>query len=732
MTVTSPAPRLRVPRRPLTRRLLATGAAVALLLGVASPATAAVTPSPTPTAPALSGDLELSVTPQSNGVVRPGQSFAVSLDLANGTAVASSAAPASLSIGDTALPDRVALDAWLAGESDPSLGEVAVAQLPASESGADADASVSLAPEDPALAGRGAGVYPVRATATIDGDELAARTVMIVPTDAAPTPVGVVVPITAGPRESGLLTSDQLSALTALDGELTAQLSAVEGTAAILAVDPSIPAAIRVLGSSAPPSAVEWLERLEGLPHSRFALQFGDADVAAQVQAGLPQPLQPTSLLTYMDPADFAPDDDSSGDATPSPTPSSSPTPTPTASVTPAPTGPVYPDLPELLSIGGSTRSAVYWPATASAGPEVVRTLAALGTLEQPALTLVSSSSTEATTTVAARASADGSELLVYDSGVSSALQAASTTDDSGDRIARTVAATAQLAFATTESAGRPLLVTVDRGVERSRAALRAAITAATLAPGVAAVTLEELAASTPDAVRLVEVEPMAERTSATTLLLADEAEIDGFATVLTDPQLLTGRERAEILQLLGVPWRTDVEAAGIALASHRSATAETLDSIGILATNVTLASYDASFRPYVRNDLPYPVTLEIVTRPSDPQLVVKERIEVVAQGASNTRIEVPVQARVGNGSVTLAMQLYSPTGVEIGRVTSATVEVHAEWETIGLVVLVALMVVFIGLGVIRTVLARRARRRERENVTLEPEAGTGDPRDAP
>ena len=109
---------------------------------------------------------------------------------------------------------------------------------------------------------------------------------------AAPVGVGVVVPVTAGPTAEGLLTADELVELTGPEGSLTNILDAVEGTEAILAVDPAIPAAIRVLGSSAPPTALLWLARLEALPQTRFALQFGDADVAAQVQAGIVPPLR--------------------------------------------------------------------------------------------------------------------------------------------------------------------------------------------------------------------------------------------------------------------------------------------------------------------------------------------------------------------------------------------------------------------------------------------------------
>jgi hypothetical protein len=84
-----------------------------------------------------------------------------------------------------------------------------------------------------------------------------------------------------------------------------AQLDAVTGSNAVLAVDPAIVAAIRVLGTAAPASAVAWLSDLMTLPNPRFALQFGDADLATQIAAGLGAPLTALPLDPYMSARDF-------------------------------------------------------------------------------------------------------------------------------------------------------------------------------------------------------------------------------------------------------------------------------------------------------------------------------------------------------------------------------------------------------------------------------------------
>ena len=204
--------------------------------------------------------------------------------------------------------------------------------------------------------------------------------------------------------------------------------------------------------------------------------------------------------------------------------------------------------------------------------------------------------------------------------------------------------------------------------------------------------------------------------------LLGDEQTIDSFATILDQPELLTGRERAEVLQVMSASWTGD--AARQAVADHRAATRTTLDSVGILSSDFRLVSSSAPLRPWVRNDLPWPVTVVLAVRTNDARLRVQERTTVDAQASANTRMEVPVEARIANGEVSVDFQLYSPTGVPIGSPQSVDVEVRAEWENIGLVVIIALVVGFLSLGVVRTV-ARRRRVRAEEAAASDPDADT-------
>lgn len=702
MTVTSQPSGAPVPRRSLTRRLLATLAVGSIALGLLVPSTAvAATPSPSASAtPAV-----LSAAPVANGVLRPGEALTVAVTLSAGSS-GSAATPLALFLASSPLGDDAALDRWLAGDtSGAPLQQVATGTMDAVSSGTAATTALSVPATDAALVGRAPGVYPVRVTA--DSAGLSAQSVVVVPADGgAQTTVALVVPITAAPMTSGLLTANELADLTAVDGALSAQLDAVDGTGATLAVDPAIVAAIRVLGSAAPPSAVAWLQRLLALPNDRFALQFGDADVAAQIHAGLSAPLSPISLQAYMSAADFA---------QPARAISAVSTPDPAVSATPG--QPMYPSLSTLLDIGSATPH-VFWPATGSASDDTVAALGSMAADGQPVHVLVSSTDVTGDSRRAS-ASVGGVSTPVYDDDVSRALTQAAGESDTTRRGSALAAAQAYLALARASAADQPVLAVLDRGGDRSRVSLRATLGLVATAPGYVGSTLEAVSSLPTSETTLTDAAVDDARVSDVTDLLADEQVIARFATILDQPELLTGRERAEMLQVLSVSWTGD--AARKAVSDHRAATRTTLDSVGILSSDFRLVSSSAPLRPWVRNDLPWPVTVVLAVRPDDARLRVQDHTTVDAQASANTRVEVPVEARIANGEVHVQLQLLSPTGEIVGAPQVVDVEVRAEWESIGIIVFILLVVAFLSLGVIRTV-ARRRKMRAEEGATPVPD----------
>lgn len=657
---------------------------------MAAPATAAAAAEATPSPSASASPASLAAAPAANGILRPGDSLSVVATLSAGS-TGTTSTPVALSLGRGALTDDAALQRWLSGDATGvSVQQVATGTVDATSSGSQTTTTLSVPATDASLAGLAAGVYPVQVTAA----GLSATSVIVVPADTgAQTPIALVVPITAAPMTRGLLTANELAELTAVDGALSAQLDAVDGTGATLAVDPAIPAAIRVLGSAAPPTAVAWLQRLLGLPNDRFALQFGDSDVASQLRAGLSGPLAPTSLQTYMSAADFT-------QSAPAVSAASTPDPSPAST----PGQPTYPSTAALLDIGTSTPN-VYWPATGSAGSDTVAALGALGSADDPAHVLVPSTSVAGGARQAA-ASVGGVSTPVYDAEVSRALADAAGQNDATFRGASLAAAQGYLALARATTGAQPVLAVLDRGTDRSRVSLRATLGLIATAPGFAGSRLAAVASSPASEITLTDPVVDDARVGDVGALLDDEQVIDRFATILDQPELLTGRERAEVLQVTSISWTGD--AARQAVSDHRDATRTTLDSVGILSSDFRLVSSSAPLRPWVRNDLPWPVTVVLSVRPDDARLRVQPRTTVDAQASANTRVEVPVEARIANGEVSVDLQLFSPSGEPIGQPQAVDVEVRAEWESIGLIVIIVLVVAFLSLGVVRTVARRR------------------------
>ena len=315
--IESPTRRALSARRSGARLGAVAGIAVVLIGLCVSPAAAAPSPSPTPTA--AFGEAEFTLAPLASGVLRPGEPLTVSVTMSNETGAPTMGGTVALAVGASSLTDRAELTDWLTGDLPEDVVDVGTIDFPAVAAGEDETRGIMVGETVPALGTLSPGVHPVRATLTTSDESFVSTSVVVVPDDdGSAVGVGVVVPVTAGAISAGLLTSDEIAELTGPEGALTNILDAVEGTEAILAVDPALVAAIRVLGTSAPETAAQWLARLEGLANTRFALQFGDADVATQVQAGIVPPLKVGSLQTSLTPEDFIP------------VPLATPTPTPT------------------------------------------------------------------------------------------------------------------------------------------------------------------------------------------------------------------------------------------------------------------------------------------------------------------------------------------------------------------------------------------------------------------
>ncbi|MBA8817055.1 hypothetical protein FHX48_002149 [Microbacterium halimionae] len=663
-----------------------------------------VTPSPSPRE--LSGHIDVQLSPVSSGVMTPGDALTAWANVTNGTDSDISGATVTLSIGNQAISSSDDLTLWLDNSSSTSGFDVldtANADIPSGESNA---VVITKPGTDPLLANRAPGVYPLEVSVETDSETSSSPSVVTVAADtASSTPVALVVPITARASNRGLLSSAELATLTARDGQLTALLDAVDGTSAILAIDPAVVAAIRVLGTSAPSSASAWLERLNRLSNDRFALQFADADVAVQVDAGLASLVTPLDLTAYTDPTNF--------ENEPEPTVTASPTATPTDSNTDTDvvddsSEPVVPDLAALTDVG-ATSSNILWPATGSVDDSTVSSLVSL-TGNDDTVTLVSSASVNEPD-IATRATVNGADALVYNTEVSDALTDAASTADLTFRGAPLSAATAYLSLAHADSPDSPVLIVLDRSLTRSAAGLEAAVDVVEQSSTTSSISLDALVAQTPQQRTLKDVAPDEARVAALNAMQQEEAQIAQFATILDDEVLLTGPHRAGELQVMSVDLIAD-DAWRAAFDAHHEQMVTTLSSVSILPpSNINLLTSGAGLGFWVKNDLPYPVSVVLYAQPDDLRLEVEPVTTVQAEPASNTRAEIPVQARIASGEVTIVLRLESPTGVHVGPTESVDVNVRAEWEGIGVVVLIVLIGGLLVVGIIRTILRRRAKR---------------------
>ncbi|WP_435748466.1 DUF6049 family protein [Microbacterium sp. PMB16] len=670
-------------------------AIVLSIAGFAAPSGAAAAETPSP-----GGDKQivtLHVSAGLRGTIAPGASTSASLTVQNTSDSLLSAGRVRVELSRTPLADEAAIASWLDDEKAPGSFTALGSESTEPIEGGESDTTSIFVPEA-TIGTLAPGVYPLRAElngATTGGpssDDTVARdataTSVLVVTTTQTAQVGVLVPITATPADGALLTADELTALTAPEGGLTAQLDGVAGTTAVLAIDPSIPAAIRALGSSAPAQATQWLERLDDLPNSRFALQFGDADAAVQAQAKLPELLQPTTLAPFLEPTNFP--------LTRVPT---EPTDTPngTADPTPAPTEtPALPDDEELTEVDGALPR-ILWPRT----DVTAENLAAFaGYLGDGTTTIVSSTAVGGQN--AAHATVAGQDLLVTDAASSAALSDAASEADPATRQRLLAEAAAHLYLASSKAPGTPLLIGLDRDETRSPDALREAISAADSI----GFELSAVRGTKPVAAKLsTETDPAG--AAELTNLLADERTLGAFASILTDPQELLSPERIEIMRVLAVG--TPAEDFTEKVQTHRAQTRETLGAVSVPpSSTIQLISANTDLPIRVRNDLPWPVNVQLTVRPSDPRLDVKPLVETVVQANTTLIVKVPVSARVGSGEVDLRLGLHSPTGVVIQDGQILRVAVRADWEAIGLGILGTLIVLLIGLGVVRTVLRRR------------------------
>ncbi len=708
------------PRSPGVRRraVIATAAILGLTAVTASVAVDRTYAAAQPAASAQSvksaadaaGQLTVSVAPENGGILAPGQDLTVEVAVTNDAATAFVPGTIELWIDKTPIDSRKSLAAWLAS-SDAAQGAQTIGRAPLGglEPGTTSVVRVTVPAASVPIEARGTqGVFGIGSTVSIgSGTRVSGRSTIAwnAGGEIARSNVTVVMPITAPATAAGLLPAADLAAFTAPNGVLTRQVDGLIGHPSVaIGIDPMILASIRVLGSAAPASATQWLLSLSDLPNDVFSLGYGDADLAGQFQSGLTAPLAPTALGYAMEPANFQSEPAPVGEPTATPNPTT-PTPTPTT-----PAGPVLPTLDQLTA-WPYTLHGIAWPAENSVRSADLGSLVSNG-FRTPILSGDNTNASDLATTPSSVLPISGGKALVADSGISTALRAAATaTDDTGWNAAMSQV-NAQLGLVSEDGGGqRSLTVTLGRFWPSSGTQLERTLRAIQTSPWTNSVTLPQVLASTPTpGLTFTSKSESQARITGIKGLLDTEARIDDFATILDDPTTMTGQNRAQLLTLLAVSWPEPRNDWAGAVSNNLQSSFKILDSVKILPTeNVNLVSAQGSIPFTVSNGLKTEAaTIVLSASPSNSRLEIDEDATKRIQPDSRATVLVPVKAKLGNGQVILTLQLMSPTGVKIGSPTAVTVDVHADWEGIGALIIGILLVLLFGFGIVRNILRRR------------------------
>lgn len=668
------------------------------------------------------GGVELSIAPTAGAAIDPAAPVTIDVEIDNRTGEPLAAGTIRLTRPSATLADQSALDSWLgapvAEERDrprtAQLAEAAARSLPA---GASAVVSFTLPPGSLGEAGD-APVAGLGADLVIDGATTTSATGAYPFTTATatdPPRLAMAYAITVPAEASGLIDADTLTLWTGPSGLLTRQLDAVAGRSVAIALDPRLVASIRVLGSDAPATAVEWLDRLSTVSNEIFPLAYADADLAAQAQLGL-EPLAPESFADILDPADFTEPVDGAAGAGSAPAgrlQTSDDDQGPVESVQPVePTVPAgtVPTTEQLLA-WPYTRTDLAWPADATVA---TGNLAAFEDAGYTTTILDAANVEGGALSANAASTVEGESAVVADSRISTALRDAAAARSQVAWADATARLGAQLAMRADGGGGEVLLATFQRGAETQSARVAGVLDALASWSWAAPASLSEAVGAAPVERALVDSPEDAQRLNDLQRLLDSAAGVQEFSTVLSDPSVLTAPSRRQLLALLDVAWLAQPSEWSGEVGDRLVAQTETVHSVTIAqSSNINVLSSETGVPTTIENLLPYPVTVFVDVAPSNGRLIVEERVETTVAADSRSNVIVPVAAGVGNGEVTLSVSLWSADEVKIGETVQITANVQADWEGLGALILGVIAVAVFGIGIWRNIRRRRRARAE-------------------
>jgi len=691
--------------------LIAAGVAFALT-APASAATASLHPTPStrasvPTAAVAAPKVSVGLTLADSGDLGAGEPLQAVVTVVNPTTTETPAATATLSIDANPFTSRSTLAAWFSGKTSNSIAatDVATAAVPAVSSQLTGSADLTAAAT--ALPLTFPGVYgvsvEVKSGSTVIGS---ARTAVAWnAASAATVPVAIAVPLTVPASSSGFLTAAQLTQYTAPGGILTTELSDVQGTDITIGIDPRVIASIRVLGKSAPASAVAWLKALGQLPNESFPLAWADADLTAPLHAGSGAVLATKSLDYAINPALFP----TSSGTTPTPAPGGS-------------TGSTSVPTSSSLVAWDYTLPSLEWPATSSVEPTDLKPLAAAGISSL----IVSSGNVDdpdGQGLDGASAKSDSTTLAVSDDVLSGYLRTAAATTTRTSAVTPITELTTTLALMGLQSTTpRAVLLTLGSNWATSTTSFTRTLGDLYARSWVSGATMTGVLAESRQSVTLDKDTEADSRIDAVGELLSAESEVAQFAPIAKNPTAITSANRLELLALLSNEWIDTPTTWATAVQAYLSQADDAVSSVQVAHSSRILAGSDQISLPIsITNGLDQDVTVQLSVRPRTARLSIDPADQVqtlVIPADSQRRVQIPIDA-VSNGKAQLVVRLTSASGLAVGSPQVLQIDVQAGWETIGTLIFVALVVALFAFGLIRNI-----RKRRRANAAADDDAG--------
>lgn len=678
------------------------------LLALAIAIGAVVLPGSMPQAEAATDatTIVVSVAAQSTGVAQASVPLDLDGTIENPTATTIPAGTATVYLNASRLADRDALSDWLAlsPSSSDGLGG-AVFTFPTAEIPAGRTVAFSASvPAGTFDLGTQFGARRLAVGVVGSGGIAYGRSIVVWNPGGTitPTALAIAAPLTVPRATTGLISSQLLAEYTAPNGLLTRDLDQIIDRNVTIAVDPMIVASIRILGNAVPDSARLWLARLESASNDTFELSYADSDLSVAAQAGASGLLAPTSFP--VDAGRFP------GAATATPTPTDDATPTATPSASPSLTLPTNDTLTQLPY----SMQSIAWPASGTVVNNDLDVFGAAGLSD----TILDSSNVSVPTgagdTPSATTSVDKHLTLVSDSDITGLLNAAASasTQLEWEQDMATVSATLAVIAGETPGAAPAMLAALARDTPGARPRLSQTLDALYSLRWVGSMDVRALRQATPVTATLTPTPVASDRVAKVVALLAAEAKVAEFSSVLVDPAQLTGERRLSLLAILSNEWPAASDAWKNAADKYVARSDDLMSSVRIAgSSSLYITSKNSHVDVTVQNELDYPITVYVTVRsPTGILTVLNPRLAQTVQANSQAKASVPVQS-VANGNVTVRVSLTSSTGAPIATTALIKVDVQAGWETAFTAVIAALLVALFGFGIYRNIVRRRRSR---------------------